>query len=62
MREETPMKLILEIDPNHVDAELLTRIGSELECGGTSWLYEHMTLLRRAQMAGRRQIILDGCF
>ena len=35
MREETPMKLILEIDPNHVDAELLTRIGSELECGGT---------------------------
>ncbi|MFQ6938687.1 MAG: tetratricopeptide repeat protein [Oscillospiraceae bacterium] len=29
------MKLMLEIDPNHVDAELLTRIGSELECGGT---------------------------
>jgi len=35
VREETPMKLMLEIDPNHVDAELLTRIGSELECGGT---------------------------
>lgn len=29
------MKLILEIDPDHVDAELLTRIGYELECGGT---------------------------
>lgn len=29
------MKLILEINPNHVDAELLTRIGYELEYGRT---------------------------